>query len=459
MSVLSPSAVTAALKVGAGVLLAAVLVACGGGDKGGPTPGGAPLSCSVTDQQQWLADYMNEWYFWTGLSPHPDPAAYADVDSYLQALLYTGTDPRFPADRYSYSQPTESFARLFSDGESLGWGVSVAGLELARQPGQPLYVRQVEALSPAGGRVFRGDQVISINGRSAADIVAADDYSALTTDKIDQTLTLLLRHSGVDRTEVLRSAVFALTPVAGSAVFRTGGGRQTGYLQVKDMITQSLAPLDDAFAQFKAAGVVDLVLDLRYNGGGLVSTGTTLASYIAGDRGRGLAYASLLYNDQRAATNNQRFPFESPTAALSLPRVVVLTGRRTCSASEQVINGLRGAGVEVVAIGEATCGKPVGFLPTSNCDRTYSIVNFESVNARNEGRYFDGLAPTCAVSEDFRVAQGGNADPLLQAARGFIDSDSCPAAAGVQGLRRPTAAKGRQPPRFVGEEQTGLVLR
>ena len=205
------------------------------------------------------------------------------------------------------------------------------------------------------------------------------------------------------------------------------------------------------------------MLDLRYNGGGLVSTGSTLASTIAGERGRGLTYANLLYNDRRAATDNQRFPFENPPAALSLPRVIVLTGRRTCSASEQVINGLRGAGVQVVAIGEGTCGKPVGFLPTSNCGRTYSVVNFESVNQRNEGRYFDGLAPTCAVAEDFTKPQGGASDPLFNAAGVFIDSGRCPAAAAGQAPGRAQAQGQTQtrrvPPHFVGEEQSGMVLR
>lgn len=101
-------------------------------------------------------------------------------------------------------------------------------------------------------------------------------------------------------------------------------------------------------------------------------------------------------------------------------------GRRTCSASEQVVNGLRGVGVEVVAIGETSCGKPVGSLPTSTCDRTYSVINFESVNERNEGRYFDGFDATCDVAEDFTSVQGSPADPLLAAASHFADSGNCP---------------------------------
>ena len=77
------------------------------------------------------------------------------------------------------------------------------------------------------------------------------------------------------------------------------------------------APLAAAFAQFKDAGVQDLVLDLRYNGGGLVQVAGELASYLGGDRARGQTFATLLYNDRRANQNNERFAFAAPAAALS----------------------------------------------------------------------------------------------------------------------------------------------
>ncbi|MEO5733033.1 MAG: S41 family peptidase [Rubrivivax sp.] len=457
-------ALPAVARAAAAGCLALLLSACGGGggDGGAGSPGGQSQSCSATDQKRWLADYMDEWYFWYRISPRPEPGPYADADAYLRALLYTGSDARFPADRYSGSQTTASFNRLFGDGETLGYGMSVAGLEVLGDPSQPLIVRLVEPQSPAATQgVQRGDRVVSINGRPAADVIAANDFSALSANEVGETLSLQLRRDGIERTVVLRSAVFALTPVSGTAVFRTAGGRQMGYLSVKDMITQSLQPSDAAFAQFRAASVADLVLDLRYNGGGLVSAAATLASYAAGQRGAGQTFANLLYNDKRAAANNQRYAFEDKGNALGLPRVYVLMGRRTCSASEQVINGLRGIGIEVVAIGEATCGKPVGFLPTANCGRTWSIVNFESVNQRNEGRYFDGFAPVCAVAEDFNVEQAGAADPLLRAARHHADTGTCPAAS--VSMRATAARRGsdglRARPAFVGEEGAGQVLR
>ena len=443
----------------AAILLPLALVACGGGGgRDDPTPPAA--SCSVADQKAWLSTYMDDWYFWYRLSPRPDATPFNTVASYFDALLYTGTAADFPSDRWSYFQSTESFNRFFGDGATLGYGVAVAGIEADGDPTRALWVRYVEPGSPAAAQgVVRGDEVIAVNGTPVATVIAGDDYGALSPGAAGDRLTLVLRRGGVDRTVVLTAAVFSLSPVQGATVMSSAGGRKLGYVQVKDMISQALTPMEAAFSQFKTAGVQDVVLDLRYNGGGLVSAGGTLASYIAGARGNGLTYASLLYNDKRAAGNNQRFDFSTQASSLGLPRVYVLTGPRTCSASEQVINGLRGAGVEVVTVGDTTCGKPVGFLPSSSCGQTYSAVNFESVNQRNEGRYFDGFDASCTVAEDFSTTQGGAADPLLAAAHTLADGGGCPRAAPLAGRAQPLAARRATPRKPEPGESLGMIPR
>jgi hypothetical protein len=305
--------------------------------------------------------------------------------------------------------------------------------------------------------VRRGDEVISINERSAADVVAANDFSALTASAEGETLRLVLRRAGVDRQVTVAASVFTLTPVAGATVYTTQGGRRLGYVMVKDMISQVQPGLEAAFASFRAQGVNDVVLDLRYNGGGLVSVGGTVASYVAGQRGAGRVYASLLYNDQRAASNNQTYTFGSLSSALGLARVFVLTGQRTCSASEQVINGLRGVGVQVIAVGDTTCGKPVGSLPASQCGATYSVINFESVNALYEGRYFDGFDATCAVAEDWTIAQGDGSDPLVATAAYWADTGQCAPAAAAR--EQPKALRTPRRPGWLSDERSGLLPR
>jgi hypothetical protein len=434
-----------------GALFAGLLAGCGGG--GGSESTSAPQTCSAADQKSWLAAYMDDWYFWTASSPKPAPGPYADALAYLEALRYTGSDSRFPADRWSYTQGSAAFNSFFTEGMTLGYGLAVAGLELAKDGSQPLYVRYVDPGSPAAAAgIRRGDRVTQIAGRAASDVIAADDFSALTASSPGQTVALTTTRAGTALFSGLLTATsYSLVPVTGSTVLRSPGGRQLGYIAVKDMISQALSPADAAFAQFKAAGVADVVLDLRYNGGGLVSVGATLAGYIAGSRGAGLNYATLIYNDKHGASNSS-FSFAVPGAALNLPRVFVLTGRRTCSASEQVINGLRGAGLNVVAIGETTCGKPVGFQPTTQCGTTFSIVNFESINQLGAGRYFSGFAPTCTVAEDFTVAQASSADPLMAAAARYADGGACPSSSSAPAV--PAALRRAEP----GERQ-GMLAR
>jgi carboxyl-terminal processing protease len=420
------------VRWGLAAALAAVLTACGGGDPdgGGASSRNAPASCRPDDLKTWLSDYFASDYFWYALGPRPSPLLPSAVSDHFSALLYTGTDSAFPADRWSRFETTESFNRFFGEGNALGFGVSVAGLEVAGQPSRPLYVRSVDAGSPAAlAGLGRGDRILSLNGRTAADLITADDFSALTAASVGQTLSVQWRTlTGVDRSATLTAATYALAPVPRAQTLTSPAGRKLGYLEVRSMISQTQAPLETAFAQFRTDGVQDIVLDLRYNGGGLVSMGATVASYIAGTRAAGQVYASLLYNNQRASSN-QSFLFAqpAPAAAAGVPRVFVLMGRRTCSASEQIINGLQGAGLQVVAIGEATCGKPVGFVPVSDgCGTTYSVVNFESVNRLNQGRYFSGLNATCTVAEDWTQPQGSLTDPLMAAARGLADGGACP---------------------------------
>jgi len=440
------------------VLAAALLGGCGGGGGSGGG-GGGPLSCSVDDQKAWLSSYFDSDYFWYALSPRPNPQSPATVAEHFDALLYTGGDARFPRDRWSQYESTESFNRFYGEGRTLGYGLSVAGLEVVGQPAMPLLVRGVDPSSPAAtAGLVRGDRILSLNGRSAADLIAADDFDALTPDRAGQTLSVQWRTvDGTERSAVLVAAIHDVAPVRGARVLATPSGSLLGYVEVRNMVSQAAPAIETAFAQFRASGVRDVVLDLRYNGGGLVSSGATLASYIGGTRVAGQTYATLLYNDKRAASNESfRFATPAPASAANLGRVFVLIGRRTCSASEQVINGLRGAGIEVVAIGEGSCGKPVGSLPRADsCGTTYSIVNFESVNQANQGRYFDGFQPTCGIAEDFTQPQGSASDPLLVAARVMADGGACPAPAS----RAQPLAASRERTRGRSDERQDMVPR
>lgn len=434
---------------------AALLGGCGGGDGvGSPLPPLPGIACSTADQRLWLDSYFDAWYFWYRLAPDPNPLREMSVAEFFDASLYAGSDPRFPPDRWSFMERSADFDRFFGEGRTLGYGVFLAGIETAGDPARPLVVRYVEPRSDAATRgVVRGDTVVAVNGRPAADIVAADDFAVFTPADEGQTLDLLLRRDGAERVVTLRASAYALSPVTLTRVLTTPQGRRMGYLHVKDMVDVAEPALDDAFAQMRSTGVDDLVIDLRYNGGGLVSTARRLASYVNGPRTRDQVFARLLYNDHRARDENETIRFDTRSQALSVQRVYVLTGPRTCSASELLVNGLRPF-VDVVTIGDTSCGKPVGFRPVSRCDTTFSAVNFEAVNARDEGRYFAGIAASCRVAEDFSRALGEADEPLLAAARAHADSGSCPSTAAAERMRPlqagPAPRRGGEPPERQG---------
>jgi hypothetical protein len=116
----------------------------------------------------------------------------------------------------------------------------------------------------------------------------------------------------------------------------------------------------------------------------------------------------------------------------------VITGAGTCSASESIINSLRGVNVEVIQIGSTTCGKPYGFYPADNCAVTYFSIQFQGINAKGFGDYPDGftpqntvategvLVPGCSVADDFAHSLGDSAEGRLASALSYRANGVCP---------------------------------
>lgn len=402
---------------------ASALAACGGSD-GGDAPSGS-ASCTLDAQKAWLRSYMLDWYYWAGSALAADPAGYATVSAYFDALKFQGAGA-VPADRWSYFQDSASYNQFFGEGRTLGYGLFVNGIELQL----PLRVRMTEPQSPAAAQgLQRGDVIVSVNGRSAADMVAANDFAVLNPSKEGDQITVVYERAGVQAGVVLTATTFALTPVPTAQVLTLAGGAKAGYVVLKDFIAQAEAPLATALADFRAAGATELIVDLRYNGGGRISTANVLASLIAGAAQRDQLFVELRFNAAHQASNRRYLFADAPAPAFG--RVVVITGPRTCSASELIVNGLKPY-VNVVTVGAASCGKPFGFSPVESCATTFSAVNFQSYNAANEGDYYAGLPATCAATDNFTGALGDPAEALTGVAAAYLESGSCPVATAAQ---------------------------
>jgi len=262
------------------------------------------------------------------------------------------------------------------------------------------------------------------------------------------------------RDVTLTSEVVTADPVHNVRTVDDGNGL-VGYLLFNDHIATAEGELFEAAQSLRDAGIQDLVLDLRYNSGGRLDIASELAYMIAGPaRTAGRTFELLRFNDQHPTidpvTGDPIEPFGFLASAvgltvaqgtalpyLDLGRVFLLTGPETCSASESILNALRGIGVDVIQIGATTCGKPYGFYPTDNCGTTYFTVQFQGVNDVGFGDYPDGFSPGnlpdapgvpvpgCAVADDFDRALGDPLEARFAAALSWRQTGSCPEPTGT----------------------------
>ena len=246
---------------------------------------------------------------------------------------------------------------------------------------------------------------------------------------------------GPVRTLIVASATFGTTPLI---VDRVLPGTSTGYLAYNSFATPvGEVQLADAFKRFAAAGVTDLIVDLRYNSGGFVHIAAQLGYMVAGQaQSSGKVFDSLVYNDKRGAGNiNIEFVDAittffgnsaragEPFSALNLRRVSVLTSGSTCSASEAFISALRGIDIDVALVGGTTCGKPYGFSQTDNCTLAFFGIEFEGRNDKGAVTPVTGIPATCAATDDFDHSLGDPAERMLATAIGHRLTGSCPAPA------------------------------
>jgi carboxyl-terminal processing protease len=430
---------------------------------------------TAVDENNWLRSWSNDLYLWYNEIVDRDPGLYA-TPSYFDLLKTTAVTPSGrPKDRFHFTYSTAEWLSLSQSGVEAGYGAQWA--VIASLPPRRIVVAYTEpgsaaAASPA---FSRGAEVLRIDG---VDVVNSNTQTAIETflaglypETVGEQHSLTLRDRfGIERTVNVTSAAVTKTPVPQSSVIDWGGSR-VGYLVFHDHILTAEQQLVTAVEDMQAANVDELVVDLRYNGGGYLFLASQLAYMIAGPaRSSGQTFERIEFNAKHTSidpvtgeplTPVPFLPITSsgqPLPTLDLARVYVITGGTTCSASESIINGLRGVGVEVVQIGATTCGKPYGFYPKDNCGTTYFSIQFKGVNAAGFGDYTDGFSPSntfgaagtlvpgCSVADDFTLDLGNVNERRLQAALEHTLRGTCP------------APSGQGPPSFTKPSSDAAVL-
>lgn len=408
------------------ILLTIALVACsdnkGKDDFSGvlTEPGsGSPTTtneCSSEVRNKWIYDAMHDTYLWYEQTPELDYTSYTDPSLLLADLRYS------KYDRFSYLQSE-------ADYNNAQQGITTAfGFNFGRFDGRYLF-RYIEPGSPMQATgIKRGDELINIAGIALKDMSNEQLNQLLDTSNgpNTQTFTVVDRDSGQQQTHEVTSGEFTV-----QTVFRhsatSHAGIKTGYLGFSRFMRTSPEELNNAFSKLKQEDIAELIVDLRYNGGGLIYVASQLGGLIGGQVTRDQVFATLKFND-RYTDNNYTYDFTSTDQSLNLQRVIILTTGSSCSASEMLINGLSPF-IEVVTIGANTCGKPVGMSPVIRCANVLFAINFESVNALDQGGYFDGLSPACLVNDLPLSDMWADNDPMYGAALDYVVNSTCPAVA------------------------------
>lgn len=427
---------------------------------------------TTTDENNFLRSYSNDTYLWYSEITDRDPSLTNDTLTYFDFLVTTATTPSGqPKDKFHFTFDSEEWFQLSQSGVSAGYGIQWAFLS-STVP-RDIRIAYTEPNSPATNiaqPLARGAIVLGVDGLDI-DVNTQAGIDALNaaffpTDGAQHTFTVLDLGAANSRDVTLSAANIVSEPVQNTQVISTPTG-DVGYMLFNDHIATAEQSLIDAVNQLKSfnnnQGIDDLVIDMRYNGGGFLAIASELAYMVAGAAPTaGQTFEEMQFNDKHPATNPVTGQALTPTPfynvtlgapfnavpgqalpTLDLPRVYVITGSGTCSASEAVMNGLRGVGVEVIQIGSTTCGKPYGFYAADNCGTTYFTIQFRGVNALDFGDYTDGFSPNntpgaagpavlpgCSIADDFTKLLGDQTEGRLAMALAYRDGQACTAATG-----------------------------
>ncbi len=401
----------------------AVLTACSSGD-GAIVPPPQGGDCSNTAQKQLVLDVMRDWYLWNNLLPaNVDINAYSSPEELLAFLITVQ-----PLDDFSFINTLEADTQFFGEGKFEGFGFGTRFFAAG-----DLRLTRVFTDSPANtAGLARGQRILELNGRTIADIEAAEGVGAVFGMS---PVTFTMRElDGNEFTVSITKAIVTINPVPQSRIIPVAGTPGVGYIEFAQFISTADPLLDTVFGQFRNAAVTDVIIDMRFNGGGLVNTAELLGDYLGGAVAQNLVFSKTLFNADRASNNDQK-NFNILMNSMGLSRLVVIASQGTASASELVTNSME-PHVEVTIIGDRTFGKPVGQIGIEFCSKVIRPTAFQTVNANDFGDYFGGLPADCSVSDDLAIAVGADSDPNLIAALGYLQTGACPVASSPGGVAK-----------------------
>lgn len=402
---------------------------------------------TLMHEKMWLRSALHDFYLWTDQQRELDPSGLSLEANFMGRLTRE--------DEYSGMTNEASYINQLTGAAGLSYGIrwTISINHAARAAFWK--VADIIPESPLYGNVQRGDLLMYLDGMDATSLSNALDIHRavqIPSESTSRDMTFLSESTDESYSVAAGAVTLTMDPVGIPVVVD-----DVAYLPFHDHNLAAEHHLVEAINDFKAQEVNDLILDLRYNVGGVLYIASQLAYMIAGaEATQDKIFQQNIHNDKHGLINpingqSDVFPFFSTSTqnappqnqdlpTLNLSRLYVITGEETCSASEAIINALRGIDIEVIQIGETTCGKPYGSQPIYNCGTVYSPIMFRAANHKEYGEYTNGFKPVdgliatpgeaevpgCPMSEDFAAPLGSPDEILLHAALHYREHGSCP---------------------------------
>jgi|WetSurMetagenome_2_1015567.scaffolds.fasta_scaffold63762_3 carboxyl-terminal processing protease len=344
-----------------------------------------------------LNELMHEWYYWYKKLPEVKTSDFKDPYALMDTLRYK------TFDRWSFVADYDEFIASMQ-GTFVGHGIRIGVDSQGKARIVTIYNN-----SPMYGTidnprgVRRGWIIKSINGQDPAPIILSQNataYNNMMGPSVEGRINTFIFQTprGNDTTFTTAKTSFQVNSVMLFDTL-TINSVKTGHLVFDEFIEPSPEELKTAFKFFKEQNIKDLILDLRYNSGGILDVAAELASYIVGTPSFSSTFASSTYNDKKSSEESD-FSFKTVSYPLNLTKLIVITTSETASASEEVINGVKPF-MPVITIGTTTNGKPTGMdVFQYNNKYIYAPITFELVNSAGIGGFYDGFAPAKYVTDD-----------------------------------------------------------
>jgi carboxyl-terminal processing protease len=380
---------------------------------------------SQISKNQSLWDYLNDWYLWNDTLDQS--INLAEFDS-LDALL-ADVRQKNPIDRWSRSVDSQQTKDFFEKGQSIGYGILAIIDEISRELIVVAVIGDSDAYRVG---LQRGDRILAI-GDKIVEVALSDGsleqqnlWGAAVVGKSIE-IKWRTQENQFEVAQIVQQVV-SLNTVMHTQVIQTGQSR-VGYMVFHNFLNHSEQELNQAFSYFTESNIDELIIDLRYNGGGSSKIANQLASQIAGDNVYGHIFARYIHNANHSNEDaDELFDLYGGTDSLNLGSIVFLTTSNTGSASELLINSLS-PHIEVQLVGQRTHGKAAGFKSVEMCDKTIFAVNVAFENSLGFGDYFAGFPVQCQAQDTVPGNWGDMRDPLLKEALYLIDNKQCSALA------------------------------